>query len=76
MFFIRSFFWFFLSLSLLMTTLQASSHKWVAVFAKGTGYTAQAYDSRGDWRGLKVRAGFGGEVLRRVLDFWAKRMKR
>ena len=31
---------------------EAASHKWVAFFAKGTGYTEQAYDSVGDWRSL------------------------
>ena len=48
----RKHFWLLLSILFLVTSTQAASHKWVAIFAKGTGYTDQAYDSRGDWREL------------------------
>ncbi len=46
--------------------LQAASLKWVAVFSKNTGYTDQAYDTRGDWRELmesvRQRKGQGYEI--------------
>jgi len=48
----KKYFFLLLPLLLLFSSAEAASHKWVAIFAKGTGYTDQAYDSRGDWRDL------------------------